>query len=48
MNQPSSVAFCSSGVAFGSCRVQVCQVLARCRASVPLNQVGVGESFTQG
>ena len=30
MNQPSSVAFCISGVECGSCSVHVCQVFARC------------------
>jgi hypothetical protein len=48
MNQPRSVASCVSGRAWGSASVHVCQVFARCRAAVPLNHVGVGESSTQG
>jgi hypothetical protein len=48
MNQPSRVAFCTAGAAWGSCSVQVCQVLARWLFSVPWYQVGVGSSFTHG
>ncbi len=48
MNQPSSVAVCTSGVACGSWSVHVCQVFATCFASVPLNHVGVGGSATHG
>ena len=47
-NHPSSVLFCVAGVECGSMRVQVRQVFERCSASVPLNQVGVGGSFTHG
>ena len=48
MNQPSSVVLRVAGVLCGSARVQVCHSLARCFSAVPWNQVGVGESITQG